>query len=121
MAGDAGEGTFGGADAGIAKIIRLIIASPVHLVRDGLAASLRGRADLIVVDVTDLRPRGIAKIADAQSDIVLVDWARRIPLQQRGRSRLSAVERDSWRLQSTRPTITSLPALPQASAAMSRA
>ena len=79
MAGDAGEGTFGGADAGIAKIIRLIIASPVHLIRDDLAATLRGRADLIVVDVTDLSPRGIARIADTQPGTVLVDLGRTDP------------------------------------------
>jgi DNA-binding NarL/FixJ family response regulator len=79
MAGDAGEGTFGGAHAGIAKIIRLIIASPVHLVRDGLAATLRGLAGLIVVDVTDLSPCGIAKIADARPGTVLVDLGQTDP------------------------------------------
>jgi two-component system nitrate/nitrite response regulator NarL len=56
-----------------AAAIRLIIASPVHLVRDGLAAALRGRNGVIVLDATDLGPLGIAKIADAKSDVVLVD------------------------------------------------
>jgi len=71
MAEDAVARTLGGSDAEIEKTIRLIIASPVHLVGDGLAATLRCRA--IVVDVIDLGPQGIAKIADAQPDVVLVD------------------------------------------------
>jgi two-component system nitrate/nitrite response regulator NarL len=53
--------------------IRLIIASPVHLVRDGLAAALRGRDGIIVLDAVDLSPLGIARIADANPDVVLVD------------------------------------------------
>jgi two-component system nitrate/nitrite response regulator NarL len=56
-----------------AAAIRLIIASPVHLVRDGLAAALRGRDGIIVLDAVDLGPLGIARIADANPDVVLVD------------------------------------------------
>ena len=79
MAEDAVARTFGGSHAEIRKTIRLIIASPVHLVRDGLAATLRCRADVIVVDVIDLGPQGIAKIANAQPDVVLVDLGQTDP------------------------------------------
>src|SRR5271167_4648814 len=80
MAEDAVARTFGGSHAEIGKTIRLIIASPVYLVGDGLAATLRGRADVIVVDVIDLGPQGIAKIADAQPDVVLVDLGQTDPV-----------------------------------------
>ena len=73
MAEDAVARTLGGSHVETGKTIRLIIASPVHLVRDGLAATLRGRTDIIVIDVIDLGPQGIAKVADAQPDVVLVD------------------------------------------------
>jgi DNA-binding NarL/FixJ family response regulator len=53
--------------------IRLIITGSVRLVRDSLAANLRGRDGLAVCDAVDLSPRGIAKIADAKPDVVLVD------------------------------------------------
>ena len=79
MAEDAVARTLGGSHAEIGKTIRLIIASPVHLVRDGLAATLRCRADVMVVDALDLDPHGIAKIADAQPDIVLVDLGQTDP------------------------------------------
>jgi two-component system, NarL family, nitrate/nitrite response regulator NarL len=79
MAEDAVARTFGGSHAEIGKTIRLIVASPVHLVGDGLAATLRCRADVIVVDVIDLGPQGIAKIADAQPDVVLVDLGQTDP------------------------------------------
>jgi DNA-binding NarL/FixJ family response regulator len=39
----------------------------------GWPRTLRSRTDITVVDVTDLRPPGIAKIADVQPDVVLVD------------------------------------------------
>jgi DNA-binding NarL/FixJ family response regulator len=45
----------------------------VRLVREGLAASLRGREGVVVVDVVDLGPRGIARITEAEPDVVLVD------------------------------------------------
>ncbi|MBV8132322.1 MAG: response regulator transcription factor [Alphaproteobacteria bacterium] len=79
MAEDAGARTLGGSHAEIGKNIRLIIASPVHLVRDGLAATLRRRADVTVVDVIDLDPHGIAKIAAVQPDVVLVDLGQTDP------------------------------------------
>ena len=51
----------------------LIVASPVHLLGDGLAAALRDREDIAVVGAIELDPRGIAKIAVEQPDVVLVD------------------------------------------------
>jgi DNA-binding NarL/FixJ family response regulator len=80
MAQDAVARTFGAALTEIEKTIRLIIVSPVHLVRDGLAAALRDRADIIVVDLIDLNPLGIAKIADTQPDVILVDLGQTEPL-----------------------------------------
>jgi hypothetical protein len=56
MAEDTVARTLGGSHAEIGKTIRLIIASPVHLVGDG-ATTLRCRADVIVVDVIDLGPQ----------------------------------------------------------------
>lgn len=53
--------------------IRLIVASSVRLMREGLAASLRGRDGVAVVDAVDLGPLGIAKITEAEPDVVLVD------------------------------------------------
>ena len=79
MAEDAEIRTFGGSHAEIRKNIRLIIASPVHLIRDGLAGTLRRRADVTVVDIIDLDPHGIAKIAAAQPDVVLVDLGQTDP------------------------------------------
>jgi two-component system, NarL family, nitrate/nitrite response regulator NarL len=58
----------------------LIIASPVHLLRDGLAAALRGHDDVVVVDTLDPDPQGIAKIADLQPEIVLVDLGQTDPV-----------------------------------------
>jgi hypothetical protein len=55
------------------------IASPVHLVREGLAASLRGRPGLALVDTVDLDPRGLARIADIKQGIVLVDLGQTDP------------------------------------------
>jgi two-component system nitrate/nitrite response regulator NarL len=62
-------------DSGRASVpaICLIIASSVRLVRESLADALRGRDGLAVRDGVDLSPRGIAKIADAKLDVVLVD------------------------------------------------
>src|SRR5262245_3469233 len=56
-----------------AAAIRLIIASSVHLVREALAAALHSRDDVIVLETVDLDPLGIATIADAEPDAVLVD------------------------------------------------
>lgn len=53
--------------------IRLIIMSSVRLVREGLAATLHGRDGVVVVDAVDPSPKGIARIADAEPDVVLVD------------------------------------------------
>jgi two-component system, NarL family, nitrate/nitrite response regulator NarL len=55
------------------KSIRVIIASPVRLVRQRLAATLRRRRDLTVVEAVDLSPAGIERIAAAQVDVIVVD------------------------------------------------
>jgi DNA-binding NarL/FixJ family response regulator len=54
-------------------LIRLVIASPVRLVREGLAASLHGRDGVCVVDAVSLDVQGIDRIAAAAPDAVLVD------------------------------------------------
>jgi two-component system nitrate/nitrite response regulator NarL len=56
--------------------IRVIIASSIHLLRESLAATLRDRDRVIVADVVDLSPQGIAKIANAEPDIVLIDLSQ---------------------------------------------
>jgi two-component system, NarL family, nitrate/nitrite response regulator NarL len=56
-----------------ARKIRLIIVSPVHLMREGLAAALRGRDGVVVAETVDLSPGGLAKLANAEPDVVLVD------------------------------------------------
>jgi len=60
--------------------IRVIIASPVRLVREGMVASLRGREGVVVADAVDMDPPGIATIADAEPDVVLVDVGERDPV-----------------------------------------
>jgi DNA-binding NarL/FixJ family response regulator len=52
---------------------RLIIISSVRLVREGMAATLHGRDGVVVVETVDRGPAGIARIADAEPDVVLVD------------------------------------------------
>jgi DNA-binding NarL/FixJ family response regulator len=56
-----------------AAALRLIIASPVHLMREGLAAVLRGRDEMLAAEAVDLSPAGMAKLANAEPDAVLVD------------------------------------------------
>ena len=53
--------------------IRLVIASPVRLVREGLRASLHDRDGVSVVDAVSLDAQGIARIAAAEPDVILVD------------------------------------------------
>jgi two-component system nitrate/nitrite response regulator NarL len=53
--------------------IRLVIVSPVRLVREGLGASLHGRDGICVVDAVSLDAQGIARIAAAEPDVMLVD------------------------------------------------
>ena len=65
--------------APVSKNIRVAIASPVHLVREGLAASLRHRRGLVLVDIVDLAPRGMPTIADTEPDVVLVDLGQTAP------------------------------------------
>jgi two-component system nitrate/nitrite response regulator NarL len=69
-----------GSPAANATTIRLIIASSVHLLREGLAATLRGRDGVVVMDVVDLGPQGIAKIANSEPDVVLVDLGETDPV-----------------------------------------
>jgi two-component system nitrate/nitrite response regulator NarL len=60
--------------------VRVIIASPVRLVREGMVASLRGREGVVVADAVDVDAPGIATIADAEPDVVLVDVGERDPV-----------------------------------------
>jgi DNA-binding NarL/FixJ family response regulator len=53
--------------------IRLVIASSVRLVREGMMATLRDRDGIVVADTVDLSPPGITRIAGAEPDVVLVD------------------------------------------------
>ena len=53
--------------------IRVVIASPVRLVREGLRASLHDRDGVYVVDAVSLDAQGIARIAAAEPDVILVD------------------------------------------------
>jgi two-component system, NarL family, nitrate/nitrite response regulator NarL len=53
--------------------IRLVICSPVRLVREGLAASLHGRDGVEVMDAVSLDAEGIARMVAAAPDVVLVD------------------------------------------------
>jgi two-component system, NarL family, nitrate/nitrite response regulator NarL len=56
-----------------AASIRLVIASPVRLVREGLAASLQGRDGVEVIDAVSIDSHDIARIVAAAPDVVLVD------------------------------------------------
>ena len=56
-----------------AASIRLVIASPVRLVREGLAASLHGRDGVEVIDAVSVDSHGVARIVAAAPDVVLVD------------------------------------------------
>jgi DNA-binding NarL/FixJ family response regulator len=53
--------------------IQLVIASPVRLVREGLAASLHGRDTIEIVDAVSMDAQGMARIAAATPNVVLVD------------------------------------------------
>ncbi len=53
--------------------IRLVIASPVRLVREGLVATLRGRDRIVVVAAVGLDQEGVATIVTTELDVVLVD------------------------------------------------
>jgi two-component system, NarL family, nitrate/nitrite response regulator NarL len=53
--------------------IRLVICSPVRLVREGLAASLHGHDGVEVMDAVSLDAEGIARMVAAAPDVVLVD------------------------------------------------
>jgi two-component system, NarL family, nitrate/nitrite response regulator NarL len=59
--------------------IRLIITSSVRLVREGLAATFDGRDGVVVAETVDLGPCGIARIAAAEADVVLVDLGQTDP------------------------------------------
>jgi DNA-binding NarL/FixJ family response regulator len=53
--------------------------SPVHLVREGLATTLRGRRGVVLIDTVDLDPTGIARIASSEPDVALVDLGQSDP------------------------------------------
>jgi len=74
-----------------------------------------------VVGVVDLDPRGIAKIAEAQRDVVLVDLGQTDPAAAAWMIKAVSGGTKLVPLHSTRLTTMSLPAPPPASAAMSRA
>jgi two-component system nitrate/nitrite response regulator NarL len=67
-------------DKETAPKIRLIIASPVQLVRESLAAALRDHHRVALVDTADLGPIGMAKIANKAPDLVLVDLGQADPV-----------------------------------------
>lgn len=75
--------------------IRLIITSSVRLVREGLAATLHGRDGVVVADAVDLGPWGIARIAAAEADVVLVDLGQTDPV---GAARLIKAARPGVKL-----------------------
>jgi two-component system nitrate/nitrite response regulator NarL len=60
--------------------VRVIIASPVRLVREGMVASLRGREGVVVADAVDMDPPGMETIAGVDPDVVLVDVGERDPV-----------------------------------------
>ena len=60
--------------------LRLVIASSVRLMREAMAAALGGCGSVVVADVVDLSPVGIARIADAEPDVVLVDIGEANPV-----------------------------------------
>jgi len=59
--------------ATITADIRLIIMSSIRLMREGLAATLQNRDGILVVAAVDSSSQGIASIADAEPDVVLID------------------------------------------------
>jgi two-component system nitrate/nitrite response regulator NarL len=58
---------------------RVVIASSVRLVREGLVASLGDRDGIVVIDAVNLDPDGIARIAAIAPDVVLVDLGHADP------------------------------------------
>jgi DNA-binding NarL/FixJ family response regulator len=60
-------------------MIRVAIASPVHLVREGRAAGLQGRPGVLLVDTVDADHRAMARIAGTTPDVVLVDLGQTAP------------------------------------------
>jgi two-component system nitrate/nitrite response regulator NarL len=59
--------------------IRVVILSSVHLVSEGLAATLRRLQGVTVLDAIDLSGASIERISDAKPDIVLVDLGHTDP------------------------------------------
>jgi two-component system nitrate/nitrite response regulator NarL len=60
--------------------IRLVIASPVRLVREGLVATLRGRDGITVLDAVGTDTSGVARITATRPDVVLVDLGQAAPV-----------------------------------------
>lgn len=66
-------------ESGAVAARRVVIASSVRLVREGLVASLRNRNGIVVVAAVSLEPDGIARIPAIAPDVVLVDLGQRDP------------------------------------------
>jgi DNA-binding NarL/FixJ family response regulator len=64
----------------VVACIRLVIASPVRLVREGLVATLRGRDGITVVDAVGTDTAGVARITAIEPDVVLVDLGQAAPV-----------------------------------------
>ena len=60
-----------------ARKIRVAVASAVRLVRESLTLSLRDCEGIVVVDAVGLDSEGIAQVAAATPDVILVDVAIR--------------------------------------------
>jgi DNA-binding NarL/FixJ family response regulator len=69
----------GTCDDAVAPNIRLMIVSPVRLVREGLAANLKGRENIVAIDAVSLDAAGLARIAQSEPDVVLVDLGQADP------------------------------------------
>ncbi len=53
--------------------VRVMVASGVRLVREGLALALASRESIVVTGAVDLDAAGLARIAEMRPDVVLVD------------------------------------------------
>ena len=69
----------GTCDGAVAPNIHLMIVSPVRLVREGLAANLQGRENIVAIDAVSLDPSGLARIAQSEPDVVLIDLGQADP------------------------------------------
>jgi DNA-binding NarL/FixJ family response regulator len=63
------------------RAIRVLIVADVRLYREGLAASLSGRAQLSVIATCDGRAEALAGLRDLRADVAVVDMATRESLE----------------------------------------